>query len=401
MNTLNTTYNYINTFSNIKTPNVRNKIDIYTFIDSISNCNDDQILLNIEKARYYHQKGNKTRYDEIKEQIPCFTLNFEFDKYKKNDNIIGSTGFIYIDVDKNTNIDLSNEMIFASWRSLSNTGRGILVKADGINPINFRYNYMSVSEKLGLKTDKHANKASQYTIHSYDPELYINEDSIIYNAVEEIEKLPTSLLLKEEKKVNTEMGKKREVRYNNTSDYDFKNKPYIYFPDNKEKIAEVFVPWLISEGSRNSILFFYGLQLRKLNPWVTPKVIENHLDSINIKRCVPPLDIMEIKKIRNNIMKSDISKLDYNKERRIIFNPEFELSRKEKLTIVNQKTGDQKRKKTYNELKELVLRWDFHKYGKITGIKLKAVSGKNKKTVYKYLKELKNDPDICQQFEKK
>lgn len=384
---------HINSYKNIKSPQVIDNIDLYTYLHNLSNT-DKFIRKKIEEARYFYEKGYKTQYDAIKCQLPCYTLNFGFDEYKKNTNIIGATGLIYIDMDNETNIDLTNKLIFASWRSLSNNGRGILVQIDGLDLNNFQYNYNIIAEQLGIKADNGARKATQYTIQSHDSNLYINEDSIRHVALEVKKKIPTSFALKKEKKDSNEMGIKSSFRFNNISDYDFNDELYIYFPNDKEDIAEVYVPQRIEEGQRNSKLYAIGLQYRALNPDILSANIERFLHSVNIHNCKPPLREHELSSIIKSIMNVESPKPFYNRKRRIIFNPDIKLSRKEIMTITNGFTGAKKSERVYNELKEHVKSWNYDELGKVTGKKLIKQSGRDKKTVWKYYRQLKNDPEL-------
>ncbi|KFF75994.1 hypothetical protein HX13_01160 [Chryseobacterium sp. P1-3] len=165
----------INYFNNLHDPVVKGEIDIYDFLDRVKNP-DVNIKNRIEQARSCHS-FDKRKYTLIKEQLPCFTLNFSFRERKSNNNIKEPTGFIYIDVDEKIDIDLSNEYIFASWLSLSGTGRGILVKVDGLTKENIKYVFNELSLILKVPSDKRAVKATQFCVHSYDEDLYYNEDS--------------------------------------------------------------------------------------------------------------------------------------------------------------------------------------------------------------------------------
>jgi hypothetical protein len=383
----------INKYKNIQSPQVLEEVDCYTYLQNVSNP-DRTIQEKIEEARFFYKEGNKEQYNKIKSVLPCYTLNFGFDQYKKNTNIIGSTGLIYIDLDNETNITLSNELIFASWMSISNNGRGILVKIEGLNLRNFKYNYSIIAEELGIVADKGASKATQYTIQSYDSKLYINDDSLTYIALEPTEKVPTTVLLKKSEKDSDEMGIILPIRFNTISDYDFKDKPYIYFPEDKESIGEIYVSKRIEDGGRNGRLYAIGLQFRGLNPTLPSSEINRFLQAINIKYCKPPLKEKEVLKIFNNIMSVKDSQPNLNKERRILFNPKIKLTKKEKMSIVNPLIGKKRREKTYEELKEFVKNWNYKEYGKITIDKLTEVSKKNKKTVAKNYKQLRNDPEL-------
>src|SRR5690606_4607381 len=100
-----------------------------------------------------------------------------------------------------------------------------------------------------------------------------------------------------------------------------------------------FVPCLIPEGMRETILSTIAYQVRALNNEITKNDLLHLISNINHKKCFPPLQDAEIEKIVKNKMKIfDIEPI-LNKERRIIFAPESKLSRLQKITIVNQTTG--------------------------------------------------------------
>ena len=119
----------ISCFNHIKDPLVAKEVDIYEFIEQIKYPNKKVLDLIIEARTYYKKKSDL--YSNIKKRLPCFTLNFSFNNKKSNANIKEPTGFIYLDLDNETGIDLTNELIFISWKSLSNNGRGIFVHDNG------------------------------------------------------------------------------------------------------------------------------------------------------------------------------------------------------------------------------------------------------------------------------
>ena len=178
----------ISCFNNIKDPKVLGEIDITDFVESVRSPDPlTKSLINI--AREYKSIGQDGEYTKIKEKLPCFTLNFSFQDSKKNTAIKAPTGFIYIDIDGELDIDLNNNLVFASWKSLSGLGRGILVKVEGLTLSNFNTTYFDIARSINLNADKHAAKATQYNIHSYDEDLYINNDSITWYAKEEVKNM--------------------------------------------------------------------------------------------------------------------------------------------------------------------------------------------------------------------
>lgn len=378
----------MNKFKNIKSPTVLGEIDVYDFIDRIKNPHP-KVLKMINDARLLHST-NKLEYDSIKEQLPCFTLNFDFNNKKLNSNIKYPTGFIYIDVDDTTEIDLSNKHIFATWLSLSGKGRGVLVKVDGLTLDNFKNTYYEVSQLLSVKSDFRADKATQFCVHSYDTNIYINTDSKTYQSKEVIKKSPNTVLnIKKGRRVNTEMGVNNKLRFNNISDYDFDDEDYIVFWKAKEPISQVYVPHLILEGKRESTLSTIAYQCKALNIEMTKNELLHFLSSINQKKCIPPLPNTEIEKIANHKMSLlEIAPI-LNKDRRIIFNPESKLSRSEKTVIINQTLGVLKEEKSRTKIRECIDSWDYESLGNITQVKLAIETGLNIKTVEKYYKEFK------------
>ncbi|WP_157503409.1 hypothetical protein [Flavobacterium gilvum] len=157
---------------------------------------------NLSDLLFIRKLGkNHPKYIDLKITLPTVRFNFSFKHKVSNENIIGSTGYIYIDVDNNDNINLSNPLIVAAWKSLSNTGYGILVRVNGLTTDNFYDSYDAISKELGLSSDVGARKPTQPNILSYDPNIYINYDYIVFEAIEKV----SSVLYKEDfnKKVSS------------------------------------------------------------------------------------------------------------------------------------------------------------------------------------------------------
>jgi hypothetical protein len=380
----------INYFNNIYDPIVRGEVDIYDFLDRIKSP-DMEIKHKIELARSYHS-FDKAEYNLIKGQLPCFTLNFSFRDSKLNSNIDEPTGFIYIDVDGTTDIDLCNEYIFASWLSLSGTGRGIMVKVDGLTLGNFKEVYKAVASTLNVISDVRANKATQYCIHSYDKDFYFNEDSKTFNCNQlcnEKKNTPISYTISKKKRDSYVVGENKQLRFNNITDYDFNGEECIVFWEEKESIAEVIIPNIILEGHRESCISAIAYQCKALNPEMSKNELLHFISNINQKKCFPPLSKSEVIKIVNNKDKLDDIEPILNKERRIIFNPEAKLDRKQKSLRTNKVTGEIRKEKSRQKIRDALDNWNFKTLGKITQNKLIEISGLSKNTVEKYGKEFR------------
>lgn len=375
-------------YKNVYSPEVVAEIDVYEFLEQIKNPGA-QLIKTIQDARDLHSAGKKEEYDKVKRALPCYTLNFSFEGKKSNENITGSTGLIYLDVDQVENITVSHPLVFAAWRSLSGKGWGLLVKVDNLNLENFKMVYNSIGKELGLPIDLGAAKATQYNVQSYDNRIYINEESTTWEANQV--STPTSFpTIKKKERVVNELGDAPSWRYDNTGDLDFKGKEYLEFPVEKEKIADVYFPKNIRDGQRTNLLFAKGAQLRALNPSQSPDRFAQYMLGINQSCCNPPLEETKINKIIKGILKIDDPTPIPNKERRIIFRPGCNLSLPEKRSRVNRLTGALRSKKTCARLANEVYWWDYQEHGRLTQKKLAAVTGRNIKTIEKYYKDIKD-----------
>ena len=86
------------------------------------------------------------------------------------------------------------------------------------------------------------------------------------------------------------------------------------------------------------------------------------------------------------------SELILNKSKRFLFNPDSNLSKKEKIQITAPIMGQRKSSKTLEEIRDVLIKWDIKKQGKVTIKSLITESGKCKNTIekyYKYFKELR------------
>ncbi|MCH3884402.1 BT4734/BF3469 family protein [Tenacibaculum aquimarinum] len=301
----------ISCYQNTHSPNVLEEIDIYEYLERIKSPSES-ILSSILKTRGYYNK-DKDQYDYLKSKLPCFTLNFSFKNRKCNENIKVPTGFIYLDLDGSTSFDYYNQYVFASWLSPSKNGRGILVKVEGLNLNNFKYTYIVIAQHLNINVDIRAAKATQYTVHSYDENIYFNENSITWliNNTSETKSsfTPTRSILKEKRKDRDIMGVNPTLRYNNYDNIDYKGKKYLYFKNEKKLMATVIIPRIIKKGSRNSILSAIAYQMRALNIHISFAFLLSYIKSVNLYHCKPVLYDNEITTIVKNIMSKKNSHL--------------------------------------------------------------------------------------------
>ena len=375
-------------------------------------------------------KGGPT-YNEIKKtKLPTFRFNFLFKGKACNENITVPTGLIYLDVDDALTIPESN-YVFAKWKSLSNTGCGILAKVDNLTPTNYSEVYNQLSQLIGVSTDTRARKATQQTVLSFDPNLYCNTDSLVYhyykkeeepNREKTIEKKQDITIdlcsksstsstgeysiayeyLKEEKVANLNIIEKKKkdipanekfsvisssngIRFNNIKDYFTDATPYIMFEE-KEKICSPYIPFNIKEGARHNTLFGYLSQIAVLNPTIGKEFI-NAIGTTMNDKMPAKLPKAEVTSIIYSVLKmreEGTLKMYCNLEKRFLFNPGVEFSKGEIMKIVNVENGKRKTEQTQRAIYNILEDWDFISDGKITQMKVRDKLGCHISTINRH-----------------
>lgn len=379
----------ITRYDSIIEPKIKEIISIDEYLNIIKKGDDNLGL--IESARLYGKPHPK--YDVIKTKLlPTYRFNFMFKDSASNENIIKPTGLIYLDVDDNKEIN-NNEYVYAYWKSLSNMGYGILVKVDNLTLNNFNDVYNQLSELIGIESDIYARKATQQTVQSYDKNLYHNPKSKVFKYIEN-KKVSHLNTLKKRKKCldrdDTLLDKpiSKDIRYNNMGDYFIdSDEPYIVFKDKKVLICAPYIPIRVEKGKRNSTLFIYFSQLAVLNNNISKNYLKVLSEGININVMRPRLPQKEINSIINSVLKKKEErtlKMFLNQERRIIFNPAYEMKFKQIMEIVNKELGQMTREKTKAIIYAIVEDWNFKSNGKITQKKVANISEKSIATVKRY-----------------
>ena len=369
---------WINNFTNCKSPEVLGKISIEDFLHKIKH--GDENLLNIKNAREFG-KGHD-QYDKIKTTVlPTYRFNFHMEGTAKNLNVTDATGLIYIDVDDNIEIPHS-DFIYAKWRSLSNTGYGILVKVDNLTLDNFKDVYDSLGMTLGIKVDDGARKAIQQNVLSYDPSLYCNCNSRVYEYEHSKKASPNSIKKKREcigvNDASVNQNRIKE-RIDNSYKYfvgDNSEKEYLFFEE-KIMICAPFMPWHgVEKGNRNNLLFRILSQFALLNPDLGKDYLLAKSNHYN-KKMQPFLSRNEIYSVISSVLekrKEGTLVMYYNKERLILFNPNLELSNQQKSQLVGYLMGRKKTKETQTAIYEIIENWDFEQLGQIKQISVIKIS---------------------------
>jgi hypothetical protein len=334
----------INLFKNLKSPNNPVIITSRDYINYVQNGKDEQQVLTARN----NGKGSKL-YDSLKQSRFCVTHNFLFKDYKKDCNIISSTGLLYFDIDSDFDFSsIDNSKVYIHHKSFGGNGCAIIVQASGITTSNFKSSYLAIAHDLGISSciDDNAIKKSQYTVLSYDPNLYYYDNSFVFTATEsEKVSFRSNMLSSSYLPANDTLLKTSNstlpYRNTNAGDYVESNKEYQVFPEGIGT-ARIDIPRNISIGSRTRVLMAIMNQVVALNPMQTQEQILNRALVFNSIITKEPLGYEKVIGIVSSIVR-------YNKEgtltpinnkiRKVIFNEKSRLSREEKVAIVNKEVG--------------------------------------------------------------
>jgi len=394
---------------NVRNRNIIGQINsIAEFVEFLKDDKREEVSL-IMKLR--NLKCKNKEYQAIKVELPSICFNYKFkNNYINTENADNSTGYLYFDIDGTESFDYDTTYITALWKSVGGNGFGLLVKVKNLIKENFKVSYEYIVDLLGIPYDKSCNDCSRVNIISFDPEAYYNEnaneiDLLEFNKtiIHPVKKLPHYSSNKIKFLGYDHNGGK--IRFNNLSDvldekdFEFNKDGYYDFGNEKVEYCKCYTPHtVVPQGLRNSRVSAYAYCIISINPNANFTSFKHYIQVFNNKYCNPPLDMAELEKMVAKIynLRGKIEPRN-NADRRIVYGDEI-ITFSQKLKINGKVLGEDRSKKTFNELLNFVLNWNHEKYPKITQKLLIEVSGKNKKTVEKYyrsvlntVKRLKND----------
>jgi hypothetical protein len=230
----------ITIFQNIKDTDTPFHRDVNIIFDRIREGASKDIVKQIR------QEKNKSERNELKKMLPaiCFSGSFK----KRNDNaLLEHSGLMCLDFDGyEKQKDLlhdketlsKNKYVYSVFISPSGNGLKVLVKipADPDNHTNY---FNSLEKYFSSKYfDKTSKNLSRVCYESYDPHIFVNEKSSIWDVIEEPE-------------------------YNEV--YKYKDKPTIPISD-ENKIVDILVKWWTKkypmvEGQRNHNTYILAMAL--------------------------------------------------------------------------------------------------------------------------------------------
>lgn len=399
----------MNTFKNCKKSTVVSTVDVNEILEWIGNGGVSKNL--ILDAREIGK--DSVKFDGMKMQVPTFTTNATFDGLRKKEFYQKSTGMLYIDVDGSTDIDLSNELIYASWKSISGTGRGIMVSMDGITPDNIKPVYREVSNLLGIEEqyrDYSCGDITRQTVLSYDNDIYINNKSTTLSIgdlsismdnrnIIETKKEGFKGIIEKKGEANTPLTppflKSHDssigyidfstIKYNNTHLVNLEGKPYRIF-DEKESFVQFYIPHTIKTGKRYPTIMATMTQYLAVNPDQNDRQIWTMIQIIN-NRCDVPKEIPKLIEMYKNILgqkERDEIEPQYNMGRYLIMDKD--LPRAKKYKLCGEVSGMVRIRNTKRKIQESLDDWDLNGKMKPTYDNIALASGVHSDTVKDHFK---------------
>lgn len=337
-------------------------------------------------------KKDDPLYKSIKNSLPCITFLNTFNNYVINENVVKSTGFMYLDIDNISYIDIAkHSFVVAYWKSLSNNGYGILIKCENTN--NLQKNLQELSDLFNIQLDKNAVSKDRLNVLGYDKDIYFNPNYTSYSFNEDkivslsyINSFSNRLQLND-----TEKGVEN-IRFSNLKDliksYDFNGEPFIDLGGDKLEYAEVFVPKNIFDGNRNKSMFVLCSQIRGLNTWISESMLFRICSTINKDKFKPELSINELSEIVKKVHVKENPMVILNKTKRILFNPDYTLTKFDKQSMAIKQIRAVEAIKNTGIIINCVENWDFNSLGKISQSKIAKETGFGIATIKRRSKEI-------------
>lgn len=368
-----------------KSPIVINEVPIEAILQEIKTGGENHDLLL--EAR--NQGKNTPLYESIKtKELNTFTPNATFNHTRNLNAIKNLSGLVYLDIDGCTKIDFDNPYIYSTWLSLSGTGRGVLVKAEGLNKDNFSLAYASIAKDIGIDVDHNCKDLTRQVVISYDPNIHININSKTFDCKGLVLKkginTPLTVPYKEKKRGICERKGDKNIRYDNIEDYNLNGNDYVVFEE-EEMFSKLFFPVEI-RTNRYSKISTTVHQYMALNPDQPLDAGIKLIDVLNA-RCSTSLPELEINKIKRDLEKKvqtgDLTPIP-NWGRYTVFSEK--VSSKERQVIGAKVAGRNKRRNTMQKIQKCLDDWDLN-LGRVTNRKIADMTGLATKTVDKYSRE--------------
>jgi RecA-family ATPase len=144
----------------------------------------------IAPIRQAINEGQQEKADGLKKTLPAFTISATFKERRKKENIESYSGLIHLDYDKVENIEILKDIVikipytFSAFVSPSGKGIKVIINTDAIlenhtetfNALRSYYDGI-----IGFESDRAVKDVTRLCFVSYDPNLYLNENSKIFH----------------------------------------------------------------------------------------------------------------------------------------------------------------------------------------------------------------------------
>jgi len=382
----------LNIIGGIKNRTIKDSMTLEDLVRYIRNP-DVSHQEKVELARACGKGSQKYEYIK-KNEIPCAILNFTHSKgYVSGSTVHKPTGYLYLDVDNTLDINLTDPHITAYWKSLSGTGYSIVVAVKGLTKRNIKAATKEVAEALDLPFDPAAISLDRLTCISYDPNAYFNPNAEVYHIKsEDNKKVQTSVKNSNSTMVLGQDCTFRKIRVNNLTDVigalDFNGEPTYDFGSAGIWYADVHYSIRgVQEGNRNRVMYYTVRQLRSLNHWCSEERMYQYVRGLNRNAFKPPLPESELRVIVENAYKGKTPKPVHNKWRRFVYNPDYDLTNKQKRSLVITQINRDISNNNTEKILDIIQTWNFKEHGKITIERLSKLSGLSVRAI-KYRSEV-------------
>lgn len=146
-----------------------------------------------EYADKVRNAGTCEEMELAKFNAPGFSFSGIFEK-RKAARLIRHSGFIAIDIDyldgnvlpeKRRMMD--NPYVYSVFLSISGKGLKVLVRVpESLDAESHKLHYKAIAEELGVDEDLKAQDIARYTNVTYDPDLYLNPESLVWDKPVEV-----------------------------------------------------------------------------------------------------------------------------------------------------------------------------------------------------------------------
>ena len=180
----------INVVANIKESYLSDIQDILSVFEKIKNGHVNHKIQQIRNA------NDKAHKNKLKGLLPAFTVSATFNDQRKKDQVCHYNGLIHLDYDEVDNPEelksvVSNlETTFCAFISPSGKGLKVFIKTNATLDYHeqaFKKVRSTYDSYSGIVSDNSVKDVTRLCYASSDPALYLDSDSIIFDATETID----------------------------------------------------------------------------------------------------------------------------------------------------------------------------------------------------------------------